>query len=112
MIWARQPCGDRFDSVRVPRTACAWPSARGAATSCASFLIEFVLVCLVGGAAGIALALGGGHLRTLLAGTPLTYSMLSIVLAFASCSPIVVGFAFMPARAASRLDPLAALARH
>ena len=56
--------------------------------------------------------LGGGNLLTLIAGTPLSYSMLSIVLAFASCSPIGVGFGFMPARAASRLDPLAALARH
>jgi len=55
---------------------------------------------------------GSGNLLTLIAGTPLSYSMLSIVLAFASCSPIGVGFAFMPARAASRLDPLAALARH
>jgi macrolide transport system ATP-binding/permease protein len=75
------------------------------------FLIESVLVCLIGGAAGIALAFGGGSLLTALAGTQLSYSTLSVVLAFASCSLIGVGFGFLPARAASRLDPLDALAR-
>ena len=75
------------------------------------FLIEAVLVCLVGGAIGVALAFGAGALLTSLAGTRLSYSTTTIVLAFLSSSLIGVTFGFMPARSASRLDPVEALAR-
>jgi len=76
------------------------------------FLIEAVLVCFVGGAAGVALsfALGQG-LTTIVAGARLAYSMESILLAIVSASLIGVVFGFMPARSAARLDPVEALAR-
>ena len=48
--------GDRADRAR---SACAWPSARAAATSSAQFLVEAVVLCLLGGAVGILLGRGG-----------------------------------------------------
>jgi macrolide transport system ATP-binding/permease protein len=76
------------------------------------FLIEAVLVCFVGGAAGVGLsfALGQG-LLVLVSGARLVYSPESIVLAIVSASLIGIIFGFMPARSASRLDPVDALAR-
>jgi macrolide transport system ATP-binding/permease protein len=76
------------------------------------FLTEAILVCVVGGAAGVALsfALGFG-LTQLMSGARLSYSPLSIVAAIVSSSLIGVVFGFMPARSAARLDPVQALAR-
>jgi macrolide transport system ATP-binding/permease protein len=76
------------------------------------FLTEAVLVCIVGGVAGIlvSFALGFG-LTQFLSGARLSYSTLSIVAALASSTLIGVAFGFMPARAAARLDPVQALAR-
>lgn len=76
------------------------------------FLIEAVLVCLVGGLLGIGLALGVGALVSLLhAPWQLSFSATSIAGAVASASLIGIGFGFLPARAAARLDPVQALAR-
>ena len=76
------------------------------------FLIEAVLVCFVGGAAGVGLSFGLGSLLTaLVSGARVSYSAESIVLAIASASLIGVVFGFMPARSAARLDPVEALAR-
>ncbi|UYO01375.1 MAG: MacB family efflux pump subunit [Devosia sp.] len=76
------------------------------------FLIEAVLVCFAGGAAGVALsfALGLG-LTAIVPGARLAYSTESIILAITSASIIGVVFGFMPARSAARLDPVEALAR-
>ena len=76
------------------------------------FLIEAVLVCLVGGVLGIALALGAGLLLGWLsAAITLSFSTLSIVVAFLSSTLIGITFGFLPARAAARLDPVVALSR-
>jgi macrolide transport system ATP-binding/permease protein len=76
------------------------------------FLTEAVLVCIVGGMAGIALSfLLGYGLTQFLSGSRLSYSTLSIVAALASSTLIGVVFGFMPARSAARLDPVQALAR-
>ncbi len=78
----------------------------------AQFLTEAVLVCLVGGILGVALALGGGMLAEVLATEMrLRFSMLSIVAAFLSSTLIGVTFGFLPARSAARLDPVVALSR-
>jgi macrolide transport system ATP-binding/permease protein len=76
------------------------------------FLIEAVLVCLIGGAFGVSLALGLGWLMST-AGGPIAmiFSTASIVAAFATSTLIGVGFGFIPARNAARLDPVDALAR-
>jgi macrolide transport system ATP-binding/permease protein len=76
------------------------------------FLTEAVLVCIVGGIAGIALSFALGYgLAQFLAGSRLAYSTLSIGAALLSSTLIGVVFGFMPARSAARLDPVEALAR-
>uniref|UniRef100_UPI002AFF3B73 ABC transporter permease n=1 Tax=Devosia sp. TaxID=1871048 RepID=UPI002AFF3B73 len=76
------------------------------------FLIEAVLVCFAGGAIGVGLSFGLGHLLTaIVSGARLAYSGESIALAILSASLIGVVFGFMPARSAARLDPVEALAR-
>jgi len=76
------------------------------------FLIEAVLVCLLGGILGIALALGIGQIFKQVGGTfQMMYSTTSIVMAFGVSSLIGVVFGFLPARNAARLDPVDALSR-
>ncbi|RIX83179.1 MacB family efflux pump subunit [Acidovorax cavernicola] len=76
------------------------------------FLIESVLVCLLGGALGVGLALGLGLLLELAdVGFSLVFSATSIVAAFACSSLIGVAFGFLPARNAAQLDPVEALIR-
>ncbi len=76
------------------------------------FLIEAVLVCMIGGALGVALALSFGAIFPLFNSSfALDYSMASIIMAFACSTAIGVGFGFLPARSASKLDPIEALAR-
>jgi macrolide transport system ATP-binding/permease protein len=76
------------------------------------FLIEAVLVCMIGGALGVALALSFGVIFPLFNSSfVLDYSMASIIMAFACSTAIGVAFGFLPARSASKLDPIEALAR-
>ncbi len=76
------------------------------------FLIEAVLVCLCGGALGIALAYLIGVVFAQAGGSfQMIYSTTSIVAAFACSTLIGVLFGFLPARNAARLDPVDALAR-
>lgn len=76
------------------------------------FLIEAVLVCLIGGALGIGLALAIGLAITLSdSGFQMVFSLSAILLAFACASGIGILFGFLPARNAARLDPVDALAR-
>jgi macrolide transport system ATP-binding/permease protein len=76
------------------------------------FLIEAVLVCLLGGVLGILLALGVGVAVSLSGSSyTLVYSTASMVLAFVCSTLIGVIFGYLPARSASRLDPVDALVR-
>ena len=76
------------------------------------FLIEAVLVCLCGGALGVALAYLIGVVFAQAGGSfQMIYSTTSIVAAFACSTLIGVLFGFLPARNAARLDPVDALAR-
>ncbi|MCV9999399.1 MacB family efflux pump subunit [Pararhizobium sp. YC-54] len=76
------------------------------------FLIEAVLVCLVGGLMGVTLALGIGALFNLLSPDfKMIFSSGSIIIAFASSTLIGVAFGFLPARNAANLEPIEALAR-
>ncbi len=78
----------------------------------AQFLIEAVLVCVIGGAVGVALALGFGAAFSLF-GTSfqLIYSPVSILVALGATTLIGIVFGYVPARNASLLDPIVALAR-
>ncbi len=76
------------------------------------FLIEAVLVCLLGGGLGIALALSLGVIFDQFnTGFSMVYSTASIVTAFGVSSLIGVVFGFLPARRAAQLDPVDALSR-
>ncbi|WP_456716830.1 FtsX-like permease family protein [Bradyrhizobium sp. USDA 4353] len=76
------------------------------------FLIEAVLVCLLGGALGLSLAVGFGTVFNALdVGFQLIYSPLAMVGSAVISMAIGIGFGYMPARNASRLDPATALAR-
>ena len=76
------------------------------------FLVEAVMVCLIGGAIGIALSFAIGYLFTLfIKEWEMVFSMGSIVTAFACSTLIGIVFGFVPARNAARLDPIEALAR-
>jgi len=77
------------------------------------FLIEAILVCLIGGLLGIGLALLIGQLFAQVAGDSfqMIYSTGSMLAAFACSTLIGIIFGFLPARNAARLDPVAALAR-
>ncbi|WP_237151783.1 MacB family efflux pump subunit [Oryzibacter oryziterrae] len=76
------------------------------------FLIEAVLVCLIGGFMGIALSVGAGQAIALSTTKfQLIYSTTSIVAACLCSTLIGVVFGYLPARNASKLDPVVALAR-
>jgi len=77
------------------------------------FLIEAVLVCILGGILGVLLSLGIGQLITHFAGGTfqMAYSTTSIVAAFVCSSLIGIVFGFIPARNAARLNPVDALSR-
>ena len=76
------------------------------------FLIESVLVCLIGGAIGILLSYGAGMIFAFFVKSfALKFSVVSIVSAVLCSSVIGVVFGFVPARNAAHLDPIQALAR-
>jgi macrolide transport system ATP-binding/permease protein len=76
------------------------------------FLIEAVLVCLIGGVLGILLALGFGALFARASSDfQMVYSHSSMLAAFLCATLIGVAFGYLPARSAARLDPVQALAR-
>ena len=76
------------------------------------FLIEAVLICVIGGALGIALSYAIGIVFGLLVTNfAMSYSAGSMLLALVCSSAIGIVFGFMPARNASRLNPIEALSR-
>ena len=76
------------------------------------FMIEAVLVCLIGGVLGILLSFAAGSLFTLLAGGMLTaiYSWQAAAVAFCCSTLIGMIFGYLPARKAARMDPVISLA--
>ncbi|MGV8002917.1 macrolide ABC transporter ATP-binding protein/permease MacB [Photorhabdus temperata subsp. temperata] len=76
------------------------------------FLIEAILVCLVGGILGIALSYTIAFIAQLaLPGWSFVFQPVALLSAFACSTAIGVIFGFLPARNAARLDPIDALAR-
>jgi len=73
------------------------------------FLIEAIVLCLLGGAVGIAAGRGGSTLVRLLLNWPTELSISAIVAAVAVAASVGIVFGFYPAWKASRLDPIAAL---
>ena len=76
------------------------------------FLIEAVMVSLLGGVLGVGLALLIGLLfSSLVDAMQMQFSLFSILMAFACSTLIGILFGYLPARNAARLDPVVALAR-
>ncbi|MBQ4616330.1 MAG: MacB family efflux pump subunit [Mailhella sp.] len=76
------------------------------------FLIEAVLICIIGGIAGVLASAGIGVLfSTFVTDFPMSFSSASIVLAITCSTLIGVIFGYMPARRASMLNPVEALAQ-
>ena len=76
------------------------------------FLIEAVLVCLVGGALGVCLSmLIAFTLQLFLPGWEIGFSPVALITAFICSTFTGVLFGWLPARNAARLDPVEALAR-
>lgn len=77
----------------------------------AQFLIEAVMVCLLGGLCGVLLSYGLGQvIMHFSPNITLSYSLDAILAAVVTSSAIGITFGFMPARSASRLNPIDALA--
>jgi macrolide transport system ATP-binding/permease protein len=76
------------------------------------FLIEAVLICIIGGIVGVLTSIGIGLVfNAFIQDFPMSFSTASIVLAI-SCSTLIgVLFGYMPARRASMLNPVEALAQ-
>ncbi|RZG78437.1 MacB family efflux pump subunit [Acinetobacter sp. WCHAc060033] len=77
------------------------------------FLIEAILVCILGGILGVLLSLGIGQLISHVAkgSFQMAYSTTSIIAAFVCSTLIGVVFGFIPARNAAQLNPVDALSR-
>ncbi len=76
------------------------------------FLIEAILVCLVGGVLGIVLSYTIALIAQLaLPGWHFVFQPIALLSAFVCSTAIGVIFGFLPARNAARLDPIEALAR-
>jgi putative ABC transport system permease protein len=73
------------------------------------FLIEAVLLCVVGGLIGIGLGVSGSLLVASLTPLPAVISWWSPVLAFTVSALVGIFFGVAPARRAGRLDPVEAL---
>jgi putative ABC transport system permease protein len=73
------------------------------------FLIEAVVLCLLGGAMGVAVGAGGAMLFTKFFGWNTEVGISSVFLAFGFSALVGVVFGVYPARRASGLDPITAL---
>ncbi|MEO6079711.1 MAG: MacB family efflux pump subunit [Steroidobacteraceae bacterium] len=74
------------------------------------FLIEALVVSLIGGAIGVMVGLGAAALvGHFFPRTPIAYTLFPILLAFGSTFAIGLIFGFLPARKAAYLDPVVAL---
>jgi putative ABC transport system permease protein len=73
------------------------------------FLIEAMILCLLGGAIGVLLGLGVSALLTSVAGWRATVSPAAVAMAFGFSAGVGLFFGLWPARKAARMDPIAAL---
>jgi putative ABC transport system permease protein len=75
------------------------------------FLVESVVLCLIGGGIGLALGAGGAALAARLMETPATVGLGTMAMAVGVSALIGVGFGYFPAKRAAKLNPIEAL-RH
>ena len=73
------------------------------------FLIEAVVLCLLGGAVGIAAGRSASALVRIFAGWPTEPSLVAVIASVSVSASVGVIFGYYPAWKASRLDPIEAL---
>ena len=73
------------------------------------FLIEAVVLCLLGGLVGVLLGAGGAYALSAFGGFSTSISVDSVILAFLFSAGVGVIFGVWPARRAASLDPIVAL---
>lgn len=75
------------------------------------FLIESIVLCLLGGIGGIILGIAATEIIATYAGWPALFSTEAMIIAVSVSAAVGVFFGFYPAWKASRLDPIVALRR-
>ena len=73
------------------------------------FLIEAVVLSMIGGTIGIMLGVAAGYALSSFTSAPPVFTVMSIVLAFFFSAMVGVGFGYYPAYKASLLNPIDAL---
>ena len=73
------------------------------------FIVESVIICLIGGIIGVIIGVTGGILGANALGSPARPSISSIVLAVGFSMAIGVFFGYYPANKAAKMDPIEAL---
>ena len=73
------------------------------------FLIEAILISIVGGVIGVAIGIGSSFIIKSMLNWPIVITTSSIVLSFAVCTFTGVFFGWYPAKKAANLDPIDAI---
>ena len=75
------------------------------------FLTEAVMVCFIGGLAGVLVGIAGGLSTAAMVGWRVMFTVAPIALAFGCAFLTGIVFGYLPARKAAHLEPIEALAR-
>ena len=75
------------------------------------FLTEAVMVCFIGGIAGVLFGIGSGLAISAIAGWRVIFTIAPVVIAFGFAFMTGIVFGYLPAKKAAQLDPIEALAR-
>ncbi len=73
------------------------------------FIVEAMIICLIGGAIGVVLGVGGGILASNLLGYPAKPSISGIIVSLIFSMSIGVFFGYYPANKAAKMNPIDAL---